>query len=380
MNITSFSYFVYFAIVGVQTTYLPNYYMKYHGFSGKHISLMFAGNMLFGVCSHVVWGQIADRSRCSAALLRIGSICILIVYFLLSIINNIWIAALLFWSLGFFMTAMPALLDTITITNYPIKNYGNIRLWGSVGYGSAVLVIPFIIPKDYSPIFFITVLAFVYSIALIFIHEEKRENHTEIVKKIYILEILKIPGLLPFLFFSLLHWCAHISYNLCLDIHRDLLGLPFYVTGVAICTGICCEIFCMARISKWFEKINSYKVWFMIIATASAFRWSTMGYSLNISTFIAVQIFQGFTFGAFFTISVTYLRKVVPQDMLTSGQNIFYITTFSLGGFIGTFLCGAMLDSVGKGFYVFLCSAVISILSLIQCLFLTDDVSASNSS
>ena len=372
MNTTAFSYFIFFAIIGVQTTYLPNYYIKYHGFTGKNISIMFAGNMLLGVFSHVIWGQIADYTRRSALLLRVCSLCILLLYFLLAMIHNVWVIAILFWSLGFFMTAMPALLDTIAITNYPIERYGSIRLWGSVGYGGIVFITPFILPSDYSPLIYISVLAVLYSIGLVFIREENRQKPNNTEKKLLVFALLKLPGILPFLLFSLLHWCAHISYNLCLDVHRDLLGLPYYLTGVAICTGISCEIFCMARVSEWFKKVPSYKIWFMLIATTSALRWACMGYSLSTWWFVCIQILQGLTFGTFFTISIMYLQTIVPRDMLTSGQNIFYITTFSLGGFIGTFLCGIMLDSSGKGFYVFLCSAMISLLSLIQSLFLKE--------
>ena len=68
---------------------------------------------------------------------------------------------------------------------------------------------------------------------------------------------------------------------------------------------------------------------------------------------VAVQALHGFTFGAFYTASVSYLASRAPPHLRSSAQALYVMVTFGVGGLVGFITAGVGYDWLGsRGLFV----------------------------
>jgi PPP family 3-phenylpropionic acid transporter len=362
----SLSYFGYFFVLSLEFTYLPSYFWEIAKFSGKDIGWIYAGITVVNMIAQPFWGQIVDKTQMTSRILRycaLGGLAafipILFYQGFLWVLGFIWISA-------FFLSAIPSLLDILTLRRAGMESYGKIRVWGSIAYGAAALVFPaqmlsLVLPVIAFCLFF-CYLAF-FSLGR---DSEIPSGHEETR---FCLHLLKNPCFLLLTVFGILHWCSSTPYNLILDVHRREMSLPSYITGCAITAGVTAECLVLVISHKWLPKACA-RHWLMLCASFTALRWSWMSYPLSSFCMVVVQVIHGLSYGVFFVASISYLLATVPESMRASGQTLFCGLSFGGGNILGSLYAGVLLDSQGRGFYVFGLAACISLLSLIAALFI----------
>ena len=111
-------------------------FLEQRGFTPRQSAWIFATNALGAILGPVVWGQIADRWLAAEKCI---SICCLVSGTCLWWIAASVEAAAVFWgSFAFWMFMIPALSVGASLTfrhlSHPDKDYGRVRLWGTVGW------------------------------------------------------------------------------------------------------------------------------------------------------------------------------------------------------------------------------------------------------
>ena len=361
----AFAYFLYFGFLCLEFTYLSSYMITELKFTGKEITIIYGVIPIISLLSQPFWGQIADATQKTGKVLRWCTFLGLLSFIPLYFSQTFYTFMLSLWLLAFCQSTVPSLIDTLSLTRFGVQKYGDIRVWGSLGYGAFALAFALLFSVK-SVIVSIICALFLCWLSALIIGEEDRRVKAE--KKIYLLTLLRNPSFLILIIFSTLHWSSNIPYHIILNIHSNNLGLSISITGYAITAGIIAESLFIYYFPKWSSKLL-LKHWLLLSASMTALRWGIMTYPLGASLFIAIQVIHGFSFGVFFVASISYIVKIVPVHMRASGQTLFSAFTFGLGNILGTLYLG-LLDSPGKGYYVFGMAAFASLLSLIVTVFI----------
>lgn len=359
-------YFTYYGVLSLQFTYFPTYFLQVLKFSGAELGMIYSGIPVIGLIAHPFWGQVADNTHKTGKIIRWCSFLSLLTLLPLCLFQNFWTIAACFWMLSFFRSALPSLLDTLTITEFGMQKYSNIRMGGSAGYGFFAFLFPlFFTVNKIVPVLLGSL--FLSWISTIFIGEEQGRASKE-KNPVYFFSLIKIPAFVILISFSFFHWLSNMPYHLILDDHQSYMYV-IKVTGYAVGIGIIAECLVMASAYKWLTKASP-RFWLILAASITAFRWALMSYPMEKGLFVALQLLHGFSFAVFFLTSVSYLMSFVPEYMRASGQAIFSGITFSGGTFLGALYTGFLLDLPGKGFLVFGVSAILSLLSVVLALWI----------
>ena len=258
-----------------------------------------------------------------------------------------------------------------------MKTYGKIRLWGSAGYGVAALLFSYLLLYQDQFLNFVILLligiAFLLFISTLFIGEETRKQEQNKESNLKFVSLFKNSYFLLLVIFGVVHYITSGPYNMIFDIHRDDMNLAVYCTGWAISLGIISECLFIAY-GSFFVKRLTARCCLILCAVLTGIRWFIMSYPLNATIFISLQAIHGITFGLFFIASVACLINIVPESMRATGQTMFSCIVFSLGGCLGNYMTGCLLDCAGRGFLAFRCCAFISIVAVILSFFIKEKI------
>jgi len=134
-------YFALFAMLSMVFNYVQ-LFLTARGFSDAQVGYLQGVMALAGVCGPILIGHLADRFGRRQALL----ICLVLFVAMLIPLNTISvfaIAATFMAGMGFFSNAAIPLTDTAASAELPdpARNYGRVRIWGSIGFVVTLLVI-----------------------------------------------------------------------------------------------------------------------------------------------------------------------------------------------------------------------------------------------
>jgi len=135
-----FHYFVLFAIIAMANAYLP-LFLRTKGFTNANVGFLMGLIGMAGVAGPLVIGYLADRLNRRRSLLVV---CLAGFVLLVVIMNNsagLAVMSALAIGLGMVCRTPIPLTDSLTIANLPdaSRQYGQVRVWGSLGYIIALL-------------------------------------------------------------------------------------------------------------------------------------------------------------------------------------------------------------------------------------------------
>ena len=364
----AWAYFNYFSILSLMFTYLPSYLTKNIAFSGKGIALLYSGITVVSLLGQPFWGQLADSTQQTGKVLRWCSFCALGCSLPLLYFRNDVAVVVVLWSVAFFITSVPPLLDTISLSTFGIERYGKIRVWGSLGYAVAAAaygIFVFALPAIaegmivWAMILFLALVWF----AIILVGDEKQRQQEGKHDGLFFLDLLKNRSFFLLCLFGFLHWSSCIPYHWLLDLHRQNLAYSIVVTFSGVSIAVVAECLLIVSANKW-RVLLSPRGCLLLTAFLTALRWAIMSYPLSPLLLVLLQGVHGFSFGVFFVSSVNYIYLAVPERMRATGLTLFSAIVFGAGSICGNVYGGLLLDTAGRGFAVFAVAAMISSLSL----------------
>ncbi|NTV97172.1 MAG: MFS transporter, partial [Thiobacillus sp.] len=128
-------YFFYFAFVGAMAPYWA-LYLRSLEFNAFQIGILMAPLHVMRMFAPNIWGHIADRTGKRVAIVQFAALVSLVSFIGVFLGTGFW------WMLGvmsfisFFWSASLPLVEATTLSHLRDRTdrYGNIRLWGSVGF------------------------------------------------------------------------------------------------------------------------------------------------------------------------------------------------------------------------------------------------------
>ena len=360
------AYITYCSWVSLQFIYLPSYFVTILHASGKDVAMIFAGVTIINMLAQPIWGQLADSTQKLVNTMRWSVALSLLPLLPLLWYHQFWVLFVCLWWLALCIAPMQSLLDTMTLGLVGMDGYGNIRLWGSIAYGSCAMLFPaqylhWVLPGS--------LLCLLLCLTSLYFLREMPHPAPLPSRQIFFIELMRNRPFVLLLLFGLVHWCSHTPYHMIMDIHRRDLLLGPHVTGYAVAAGIFGECMMLVLSPRWLP-MAALRHWIMASAALSALRWAVMSHAVSAPVFVGIQVLHGFSYGVFFVASLAYLTQIVPRHMIASGQTVFSAVVFGGGTIWGNIYTGVLLDCEGRGLLAFGAAACFASMAVVLSLWI----------
>ncbi|MFA9388478.1 MAG: MFS transporter [Prolixibacteraceae bacterium] len=342
-------FFLAYASGAVWLSYFYVYLKDGAGLTGIEIGIIAGFQQFNNIFVLPVWGMLADKyGRKRMLLYSIGLTMLLLPFFV--ILKGALLFILFMFVLTLVYNPLASLIDTIGL-DYEAQSegktsYGEIRLWASVGWGlSSFLTGTFIHEGNLYLIFPVASLLFLLTWIILFTMYKPlkvKVNLNKMQRGIiwYTLrnERVLFLFLLLVFFYSIFSAPIYLMINVYfLDIGaaNQLIGLAFLVQGLS-------ELPFFFFGKRLVEKYGSKNV-FLFAMAGTAIRM--FAYGLNSSPAVAVGIgaMHGISIGLFFVSVISFVHKIIPAEMRSTGQSLFY-TFYAVGVAFGNLLTGVLYD------------------------------------
>lgn len=356
------------------STYYPFIvvFLMSKGYSSTIIGTILAINSFVVVIAQPFWGMVSDWVQ---SVKKVFILCLAIaacIMLTLPLYQSVLTLIFVFALLTFFESPLPPLMDSWVIQGIQAEKhiaYGNIRLWGSLGFSLFV----YVMGKTLDYVSINIVFPAFAILASITIFMSTRIKITASAKSIP-LKNLKIGKLLKnyyyvtFLIFAVTLFIPHRASalflaNLIADVGgtQEQLGLSFSLMALSEV-----PIFLFSR-----RLIKKYKPVYLILISTVFFiiRQILFLYASTPLQAILLQMLQGPSFALFLTGTVYYIDSLAPQALKSTAQTGGSAVFFGVSGIIGSFGGGWIIDNMGlHQMYLLgiIMSAIISILFILS--------------
>ena len=343
----SIHYAMLFAMVATAFPYMQ-LFLRGRGFSMAEVGYLQGFMALAGVCGAVGIGYLADRV--GRRIVLIG--CVAIYAVLLPVLNTVSVflpAALLAAGVGLFLRTSIPITDAIAAGELPhaARNYGRVRIWGSVGFIVTLLCIRAgsLIDESSStsimiPMLVTAFLCLVSSVCLPDSHRARDHPRPAAGEGGHFDAVFWV-----FLVGTGMHALGMSScYYFFTNYLRDVLKMDQAAWVWAI--GPTAEIpmlFC----GGWFIRRWGIR-WMLVISMAAvSVRVCIVGLVPHLGAVLAAQLLHALTFGLFHAASIEFLRRKVPARRRGVAMAIYMSVGLGLSGWIGSSLGGVIVENWG---------------------------------
>jgi PPP family 3-phenylpropionic acid transporter len=218
--------------------------------------------------------------------------------------------------------------------------YGRIRVWGSVGFIAAVLVIGYVL--DWLPI---GVLLWIMlgilgatTLTLMLVPEAPRQAHA--LENVPIARIILQPQVIALLTACALMAAAHGPYYTFYSIYLVDHGYSKGAVGWLWALGVICEIAIFYWMSHLFRAYTLKQVLIASFALAGV-RFVIIAWCADsLLMLLIAQILHAASFGSFHAAALGYVHRFFRGRNQARGQAIYTSLSFGLGGTLGGLYAG----------------------------------------
>jgi nucleoside transporter len=358
--------------------YLGADYLNFSAFEKSWIFNAFAIASLIGM---FFGGQLADRYFAQEKFLAFSHLVGGLAMLALAYQRTFWPFFALMMLHCFFYVPTLSITNSIAFSNVKDaqKDFGFIRLWGTIGWIAAAW--PFIfIPIDWAKVpsldqaggivaWLGTVLSkevlktgpameaalsstftvagvaslVLAAFSLTLPHTAPKKSETSAFAPIEAFKLLAVPSILVLFIVtfidSLVHWCYFVWTSSFLP----KLGLPENWIQPAMSIGQIAEIFTMAWLGYFLKRLGWRKTMILgILGHVVRFGIYSLGYYFQGTTWLWIvilsNIVHGFAYAFFFATVYIFVDETFPKDIRTSAQSLFNLLILGLGPFVGGIL------------------------------------------
>lgn len=343
-------YFFYFAYLGAFAPFF-SLYLKDVGMSAVQIGVLMALPQVTRILAPHLWGWLADRAPTPLRVVRLtglaGLACFLGAY---AGTGFALLFAVLF-AMTFFWSAALPLMEATTLSHLgeEMARYGRIRVWGSVGFIAAVVVVGYLLDWFTAGIVLWSVTAtMVGMLALSWsIPDPPSASHATTESPIW--DIVRKPAVVALVVAAALMAAAHAPYYTFYSIHLVNHGYSKGLTGWLWALGVICEIGVFYWMPHLYRAFTLRQILIASFALAVA-RFLMIGWGAgSLVVLLAAQALHAATFGSFHAAAIGVVHRMFRGRHQARGQAIYGSLAFGAGGALGGFASGYGWDYLGPG-------------------------------
>lgn len=358
-------YFIYYFFVGAFVPYW-GLYLQSEQFSPADIGILMSLFQISRIFAPNFWGWLADHTGKRAQWIRLTA------FLGLCGFTAVFWAHGFFWlffvmaALSIFTSSTLPLAESLTLAHLATTNghYSRIRMWGSMGFIVAAVILGFMIDAAgiHSLLWFLLLVQMTLFVLSYTLPDPKIEPHEHDHFSIW--QVIKQPNVIALLVGCSLMVTAHgVLYNF-YSIYLSEHGYSKGMIGLLWAVGVICEIGIFMLMPKILARF-SLKTVLLISLVLAVIRFSLIGIAVdNVWWLIVAQSLHAATFGSFHAASVEVITKFFNGRHQAKGQAIYNSVAYGIGGTIGGVAGGFALQYFG-GQKTFMLAAIFPLIGLL---------------
>lgn len=339
-------YFFSAAVGGVFGPYWPLYLMSI-GFDAKDISRLLAITMSGSFFAPYLWAWIADHTDKPHTLMRLSAALSLCSFVGILLTVSFWWLVLFLGSFIFFWNTILPQIEANTMNHLKggVGHYGDIRLWGSMGFVIATITFGFVLDNTSISVVpkAIFVLLAVVVLNIFFFSKNETTQSQPPKTQNNMVHLLAQPTVLAFMIAVFMMFISNTPYSVFFSIYLTENGYDLAEIGWLWATGMIAQIivfFAMSRLLTTF----SFKTLLLTAYALTTLRWLLIGFYINhVPLLLFAQILQGANIGIFHTVSIYIIHYIFKGKYQYRGQAI-YICLAGMASIVGTLGSGHLWE------------------------------------
>lgn len=334
-------YFFYFASLGALLPFW-GLYLKDRGFTPLEIGELMAIIMITKLVAPNIWGWIADHRGAHMPVVRTASLFSAVIFIGVYTPGGYWTLAGVMLMFSFFWNASLPQFEAVTMSylGEQKRRYSLVRLWGSVGFILAVVILGWLVDEQGTgqvPGVVLGLFGFIWLSSLIVKDPSGMAHHQQ---QDSILKVLKRPEVLAFLAVCFLLQASHGAYYAFYSLFMERHGYSSTAIGQLWALGVLAEVFLFLVMHRMLHRWGARRVLAASLIIASI-RWVLVGSMPDILVIVILsQMMHAATFGAFHAAAIHLVHDFFVGRHQGRGQALYSSVSFGAGGAMGSLLSG----------------------------------------
>ena len=246
-----------------------------------------------------------------------------------------------------FRSPMVMLADVVALERAPAAGttYGEVRLWGSVGFLVAAFAAGRLVDPGAGVPLPATVAGLLLVAFLAALPLPARPQASSLPWRPDARGLLVAPAFAIFLVVSWLAQVAHASYDLCFSLHLRDLGAADATTGLAWAAGVVFEVAPLRVAAPLVSRFTAPRLLAFALLGAAA-RWALLASVRSVPVLLALQPLHAVSFALWWVASVAYVKERAPAHALAAAQGLFSAAV-GAGSVTGMLAWGAIYRRAG---------------------------------
>ncbi|PLR80818.1 MFS transporter [Bacillus canaveralius] len=334
------------------------------GLNGYQIGTIMSVGPIVMIFFQPIWGVISDKTNAPTRVLSITT-------FLAGAFGLGYIFSddyILFFitatAIAVFQSAIIPVSDSISLkyTSKVRVNYGNVRLFGSLGFGIAVFIMGRLSEQNPSVIFYAFFLALTLAALLAFrIPKEKAPVNKQLLSGVK--EILTFKKFIIFLAITFLIFGPNLANNTYFGLFVEDSGGTYTGIGIAFLLAVLSEIPFMRLAGSWIDKFGLLHI-SALAGFVSFFRWMLYFFEPNLTLVYTTAVIQGFSLGLFIPAGLQYIREITPVHITATAVTLYSAIGNGFGNWFSTFFGGIIYEQWNI-YYVYFFFGILALMGVI---------------
>lgn len=341
-------YFGSFAALGVYLPYF-NLYLLHLGFTPWQIGVVAAMPPLFKILVPAAFGLVADRTG-HGRLLIIAASAATTLSFAGFLVSTTFVSVLVV--MVAFAVAWAPVLPLVEATTLETLDrlkrfdYGRIRLWGSLGFIAATLLMGVWLKSAPSDRVILYGILGGFAAATAAACAIPATRLPALASPVSAHAVRGLRALSGFYVACLLMQFSHGTYYGFFSIWLESRGWAPWSLGALWTASIVVEVAFMFWSARAMGRIGAEGLFVVAFAAAVA-RWGVMSASPGLVGLVFAQGLHALTFGAFHVAAVTLVHRTAPASLRSTGQTLYSSLAYGVGSAGGSLLNGALYAAWG---------------------------------
>ena len=363
-NLSRF-YFVYYFFVGAFVPYW-GLYLQSEQFSAADIGILMSLFQISRIFAPNLWGWLADHTKQRVKWIKLTAFLGLLGFVAVFWAHSFAWLFFVMLSLSLFTSSTLPLSESLTLAHLATTNghYSRIRMWGSLGFIFAAVILGFAIDAYgiKSLLWFLLGVQIILFALTFKLPDAVIAPHAH--DEFSIWQIIKQPTVIALLIGCSLMVTAHgVLYNF-YSIYLAEHGYSKAMIGLLWSVGVVCEIAIFMLMPKIMARFSLKKI-MLISLVLAVIRFSMIGVAVDsLWLLILAQSLHAFTFGSFHAASIEVITQFFNGRHQAKGQAIYNSVAYGVGGTIGGLAGGYALQYLG-GEKTFILAALFPLLGFI---------------
>lgn len=342
-SIRSMTFFNYFALGAMLP--LLTYYLQYKGLTGSQIGILTALGPVIILLVQPLWGMAADRYQIHKGLLSGAAVLMAISALLFPLSNSFWTLFFLIILINLFQAPLIPFTDTLILQVLEKKRtpYGSIRLWGSLGFAAAVLIMGKMTDwLTLEVIFYATALSMLLMIVSVLPLPKVTGRQTPSVFA-GVGDLLKKRRFLLFLLSAFFTFGPINANNYYFNLYFQEIGGSITGMGLVFFLSAASEI-PFLRVGGTIIRRIGLEGTLLLAASVSLLRWLLFLFIHDPLIITFLFFFQGISVGLYLASAPLYVNEITPKKIRASGLTLYAAFGNGLGTVVTNLAAGWILD------------------------------------